>query len=1558
MAVPPPALEQRLAALVPRVRALRVARGASACVLAAVGATAFVLFADALYPLPAAARGLFIAVWVTALGVLVWRLVLRPWHADISLSDVARELGKRLPELGERLSVVVSDEQSETSDAVRAALAEDAARRAKAVDFARAVPAYPAMLRACGAILAVLGFLMASGLIPNSADRWRRVVMPWSRPASANVRVVVTSGEPVVKRGGPVTLTAFAEKIDIHAKAPDTATLVFRDTFGAPEQRLPMTAGGTGAFHVTRPEVPNDFEYRVQIGSAASEWFRVTALDAVELAEETRVEIVSPAYTGRAKATRDFGPLDNVLEHSDITLRLKFTRPASSAHLDWQPNGDAKSFLPALDLSPDRRSATATFRALHSGVLRLALVNEVDGKKLRTVTAIDVRVTPDKPPWFEQVSGVSPRPRTACPGARVRIDFVARDDLSVTGAVLEYILDSFDSKSVTIPVPLTDGGTARAAGHLDFDLAGKGREGGTIRFRVRVTDNRTVGELKLAPQEAFYPATGWSELRLSAGAPPLNEEDIAGQRDAFHEAADGARLAARECAETVASVRVDADGRTALAVDQSARLNNSRERIRRAAAALIDHARDAALTPELRPLATGVREVADRELKTAEDAINKTETDETGRADAFAVAVKQLADAGDKLDALLARNARLARDRLDRAKLGSLAADQAALADAAKAGGEDLLARQQELVVRSRALVAESDPLRIAAEGAKGNEARRRARAASELSALLRDLDGASRRTATGARDALVADIARDQEAVAARAATLFAALDTAARLAGVAPPRPDDFRRVAELAAIGKTVEALTELEKQSQSLDRIAVEFDRWAADRADPKRGAKQLARWQDDLLARLRAATKGADFDALPDDTKTAFRAEQKAVHTALGALALPPDAAVKAARDNAAIHTGTAHGALAADGRGAETAMKLAAESLDRLAEKTPSIGERLSKSLRDFDKLRFEQDSVAGDVEKALRGHDTQPASVAALAKKLAPLVERQKKLGAAVLALDLPGLSERHARVVAALAVAVADLQDGSPFDVQASQWSVRREFERLKLVLEGSAAPDAKADELHRKLTALADALDVHGGGITAKLLEPAAPIIQDAQRQLGGVAAPESPVLLNDARLALQAAESALRDSTKPDEARRRVRTAADALGRLAARLNGTETELERVHRLANNRRLAAARAKELADAKAPFSAPASDEALRHLARELDELAHTRVGAAGQSNKNRVFDTYARLRLKTEPDRLASDQRALAEALDELAAKMADIAELATRASPDPPAPSAADAYLPSRAHAAALRELVRQQRAIHDALTNFSRVLADRLRPAAVNPFFALEAKQRTLAAELPALAPDAAPASKTALAAADHLRTGDAGSARAEAEAATTLLKPLAGGADLATRQQAVLDDLTKLLGQSNAATAQQAAFAVELAGRIAELARAFRLVAKGLDPLDATAQALTASAGQLKDAEKRLLEAARKIAATDTAEAARLRAEADTLLRAASERVSDAAPKAVAGAPVLPGDALRAAELAMRAALDDLTAGTSAEKAMREAATALTTAAKSVGEPK
>ncbi len=1480
-AAPLPTVEQRLSALAPRLRALRVVRGLCGWVVAALAAVAGVALIDAAFPLPAWARGLYLSVWLTAAGVLAWRWVIVPWRAEIAPAEVARELEK-----------------------------------------APALPVKPVAWFGAGAALAVLTVTTTAALVPGSAEQLRRVATPWARPNAQAFRVVVTSGEPVVRRGGHVTLSAYAERIGSGSTAPPEAFLVTRDGPHAPEWRTAM-AGDGAAFHATRSAVASDFEYCVEIGPARSEWFRVTALDAVELAPGTEIDIAPPEYaTSVPKRTLAALADFDGLQFGTAAFKLKFTHPAATGHLDWRPHGEPKAEWIPLEFAPDHMSATAKLTLRTSGVLRLVLVREAEGKRLRTDTTATVRAIGDEPPRFENLSGVTARPRTAKPGARVPIAFVALDDLSVASAELQYIIGPDESKRASVPIPLSGAGTPRGTGKLDFDLTGKGKEGDAVRFRVVVFDNRGVETT--GPQIATFPRSGWSDLRLTATAPALDEQEVVCVRDALHESLTGAGQELTETAAEVAALATAA-GDAPLPLDLTVRLNNAREKVHAALTTILDAARDAALTPDLRPLATATREVAETAVRPAEEALRRAETDSAAvRADGFTAAVTHLRAAVTQLDERAARNAQLARARLDRLKLAALAADQTALADAK--GGPDLAARQRELLARLVALVAESDPLRAAYDSAKAEEVRQLAAALAELTAHVRELDAAAKQTTAEARAALVAAVTRDQAAVAKRAAALFAKLEIAARLVGVAPPRPDDFRRITDLAAAGKTVDALAEIERHAMTLDRLAAAFEKWAAERADPKLAAKQLAAWQDDLLSRVRAAAPAGGFAVLPDATKDALRAEQKALAAAVEALVLPPDEAVKSARIGAVLHTGAARDFLARDGAGAEDAMKAAVRALNQLAERTPPAGERLTAALRAFEKLRPDQETIANAVEQALRGSDRltpDAPTCAALAKKLAPQVDKLRRLGTAIAALDLPGLGERQARVVLALQVAVSDLQEGSLFDVQASQQWVRREFDRLKLVLEGSTAPDVKADELHRKLAPAADALDALGPNLTAKLAEPALPVVQEVNRQLAALVAPEATVLLNDARVAIQSAESAFRDA-KPDEIARRVRAAVDALARFSERLSGFESDLDRVKRLAASRRAAAEKPKELLT---------SDEALRQLVREADELANTRVGLAGQLLKKRAHDLYAKLRAKADPDRVGTDLKALAAVLDELAAKMTDVAELkAGVVRPAPPPAGAADMFLPSKPLAEQLRDLEKQQRAVHAQVTNLAAELAGRLRPAADNPFTPLELMQRAILKDALALAKELGtdPAHKAASAAtraADRIRIG---SAKAEAEAAVSAFRELAAAgadnpwgrraADLVSRQAAVLMQLSSLADRPDAITAQQVARTTELARFAGEFALRLTSAAQSFDPNDPATKTLLTAAPAVKEAEKRLAEAARKATAGEPAEAEKFRAGAVAALRAASGAI----PVVLVAATLAPGDALRAAERAMR----------------------------------
>src|SRR5262245_2004238 len=113
--VPPPVIEQRLSALIPRVRALRVAPGSCRLPATALGTVAAILLLDAAFALPAWMRGLYLSVWLVVLGVLAWRWVLVPWFAEISLADVAGELEKRHPELGERMRAAVTENKSDSA---------------------------------------------------------------------------------------------------------------------------------------------------------------------------------------------------------------------------------------------------------------------------------------------------------------------------------------------------------------------------------------------------------------------------------------------------------------------------------------------------------------------------------------------------------------------------------------------------------------------------------------------------------------------------------------------------------------------------------------------------------------------------------------------------------------------------------------------------------------------------------------------------------------------------------------------------------------------------------------------------------------------------------------------------------------------------------------------------------------------------------------------------------------------------------------------------------------------------------------------------------------------------------------------------------------------------------------------------------------------------------------------------------------------------------------------------------------------------------------------------
>jgi hypothetical protein len=1273
-----------------RVRQMRVARDACwVIVAAALGVVGLVLL-DAAVVLPSWARGLGLAVWVTSVGVLAWRWLWRRWQSEPTLA--------------------MPTAQHELPNNLAAAAA---------------------------ATLSLVGCLLAGLLIPGAGEHLRRVALPWQRPTTAPYYVVVTSGEPVVRRGNPVTLSAYAEKRDPQAITPTVALLVVREHGSIGERKLPMFGDGNGAFHITLASVHSNLEYRIQIGTATSDWFHVTAMEAAEVANGSIITIRPPSYAPAAaeQIVPGFSSF-KAFQHATALVELRFTRSLATAILQWQPVGGGSELLP-LAISSDRLTAHSEFRLIQPGTLRLVTFTDEAGKSLRWETAIAVQVELDQPPRIEQMSGAWVR--TLRPGDRLRIAFTATDDIGIRSAVLECSPEPGTVRPRVVPIDLVRTGPARAIGQIELDGLDQARQG--IAWRVRLTDSRSLDELQLQPQETVFPETGWIIVRIDATALPQDQQDVVGQRQAIHEPLIGVLSQVRDLVGQIRELDTATAGQTPLPLDQVVRLRSAQERIQQLRSELERCAETAALAPSLRSLAVSIRDTAADPLNRVENLLRGSVTDHPADREArLALARQQLRAIELGLPELIRRNDQLAQVRLAGLQLTNLAATQADLAQRigpdAKGTVEELVHQQQVLLTQLRQLIAEAEPLRSAVEAAQVIKLRRFCGQIDELGRQLRELDAAIRQLIADERSQLLAEIVKVQNELVQQTTDLLKRCETPARLGNLRLPSVDNLRRISQRMEQGKTLEALTDLQRLAGELEQCATQFQSQAMLRTDPKRAVRDLANWQNDLHSRFRlvAGENATAWGILPEVVQLAIRSEQLALSSALAAVRLPSgDPSIRAIHQNAQEHLAAANRFLAGNGTNADTAMRAAAEYLNQLAEKILTVPERLLKTRGEIEKLRLEQNAIQLAIEQLLRHAD--PTATGVLARRFVPLLERQRKQLAIFATLDLPTLNTRRVRITAALTAAINDLRDGSPLDAVASQAWVKRELDRLKAVLDGLPAADDKANELARRMKRVKALI---GDSPTEMQLKVQSAEVQELRQQLERLQTPESPLLLNEARDAVQSADLAFRNGSKAAEVVRLVAAAATALDRLSDRLTGQESDVDRVRRLAANRRVGADEARKLLGLMPPPGL--AGEVSRQLGREIEELIHTRVGLAGQLRKRQVLDQYAKLKDDPTPEKWAGIHAALAEKLDELAAVMVDVGDLVATCDPAPPPepPSYADAYLPSKQLADAMRDLAQRHQLLHRRLTNLPVDLLTRLQPTPGSALAVLIQKHQELA----------------------------------------------------------------------------------------------------------------------------------------------------------------------------------------------------------------------------
>src|SRR5262245_48591556 len=228
MAAPIPALERPFAEIRSRLRLRRTVRRTVMATLVIVSVAAAGCAMDIVFELPRLMRCMLFILWLYYSTLIVRRHILNPWRATLPEPEIAKAIEDHYPAFSERLITLASEPTG--SRHLIAQLGRESERRSRSIQSKVAAPGTSLVRDGLLAAVVLIAVTTAIALLPGGAERTRRFVIPWYEPGRPkDFQVVVTSGEPVVRRGDAVSLTAYLERLKANAVYPPTVDLLVRE---------------------------------------------------------------------------------------------------------------------------------------------------------------------------------------------------------------------------------------------------------------------------------------------------------------------------------------------------------------------------------------------------------------------------------------------------------------------------------------------------------------------------------------------------------------------------------------------------------------------------------------------------------------------------------------------------------------------------------------------------------------------------------------------------------------------------------------------------------------------------------------------------------------------------------------------------------------------------------------------------------------------------------------------------------------------------------------------------------------------------------------------------------------------------------------------------------------------------------------------------------------------------------------------------------------------------------------------------------------------------------
>lgn len=484
-----------------RIRSLALLRGMGFIVLVLICLVTLQISLDFLFALSNTARIALSSLSLTVLVACIWFAMLRRVLHKRSPIELAAIVEESQSSLNERLTSVLelaSTHNESSSVVMRERLAKETIASLGTFNISDTVPSDRAMRFIMSAGIAILIFLTPLLIWP---DAYRlllsRSVIPWGNFATvSSLYFEVEPGDATVARGEELKIVATPRW---HIRKPGTVDEVWiewKDAKGEQLSRRMDLDPEAGHFSTQFPRLLTGFEYQITTDLSRSKQYTIQISEPPSITDSL-LTIVPPAYSGREQQELTVLPSElNVLEQSQLKLKLTFDRPVSEAVLEYKmySAGADKDERPPVKqepfiLSQDQRTAELELPVhKQSFLFRIVLTGEAG--KLKTETSEHfVKVVLDRAPEIEL--SLYNQPEFLKPDQNLTVPVKVIDDFAVSE--LEIHVQKLDEKAFITKVPAESLGTSEVTHEFKIPLADlNAQQSDIFTYRIRAADNREV----------------------------------------------------------------------------------------------------------------------------------------------------------------------------------------------------------------------------------------------------------------------------------------------------------------------------------------------------------------------------------------------------------------------------------------------------------------------------------------------------------------------------------------------------------------------------------------------------------------------------------------------------------------------------------------------------------------------------------------------------------------------------------------------------------------------------------------------------------------------------------------------------------------------------------------------------------------------------------------------------------------------------------------------------------------------------------------------------------